>query len=864
MRPPARGLRRAGNGATAALLICILCVGGVAAWREARAADRLMRDLMLTEARMIAATLDPGRVAGLSGSERDLASPDYTYLRAQLTRVKAQNAQYRYLYLMGRGPAHKPFFFMGTAPDDSPDYSPPGQVYFEDAPTLERVFDTSVGAVSEPTTDRWGTWISALVPVSSPETGDLMAVFGMDFDARGWRQFVVGRAVAPIGLTLLAALLVATLAVLQRSRQAERERDLAEGAAAELQRFFDVTPDMLGIADASGRFLRANRAWEQALELAPGALVGQLVSDIAGPEERHLLAGTLGQGDAPLVVTRCPTAGGACRFLEWRSQAYDDLTYLAARDVTDEVHALEALRASEESLRTTLNSIADAVVATDGAGRVRGMNPVFSALTGWPDAEAVGVPLCEVLRLKRTGSDEPVDPAREAIESGEAGSADTVSALVARDGQARTVSWRAAPTRDGAGELVGAVVALRDVTEQRRLEEQLRHQQRLDSVGTLAGGLAHDFNNLLQVILGHTSLALDSGKMDLVTSAHIEQVRGAGQRAATLVSQLLAFSRRQTLHPEDLSLNDVVGDLLKMVSRVLGADIRLEFTPGHHLGTVRADRGMLEQVLMNLCLNARDAMPDGGALVIETENVVVDQDYCVLHPWARTGRFVLLTVTDTGCGMDRVTLERVFEPFFTTKEAGRGTGLGLAMVYGIVKQHEGMIQAYSEPGRGSAFKIYLPLVERSAAAVGPKVETPAVGGSETILLAEDDLMVLDLSRTVLELAGYTVVSASSGEEAVARFEEHRDEVALLLLDVVMPGLGGREAYRRIEALRPGVPVIYTSGYSGGGLQTDFVLAEGVVLLQKPFARNDMLRAVRRALDGDTAREPGARPETTAP
>ncbi len=849
MASHARAPRLAGRGMAAALVIGILTVGGLATWHEARTADLQMRRTMLTEASMIAAALDPERVGRLRGSAADLEGPDYPHLRAVLVRVKSQNPDYRYLYLMGKRAGGVPFFFMGTAPDDSPDYSPPGQEYYEEAPALESVFATATARVSAPTTDRWGTWISALVPVVAADTGELQAVFGVDFDAAQWRSFVRRRAATPAVLSLVAALLVMTLAAQLQRRHAVRERELAQEAVAALQRFFDVTPDLLAIVGRDGRFLRANDAWEEALGRSAEELRSHPAAGLACEADRPALEHLLAEGLRAPVTVRCPRPSGEVRFLEWRARRHDELVYVATRDVTDSVRAEEALRASRENLVATLNSIADAVVATDETGRVTALNPVCAELTGWAEESAVGRSLSTVVPLRDLDTGAAlVDPIAEAIAAGEAAPADGLAAMTGRDGAERTVAFRAAPLRGPGDRVSGGVLAFRDVTEQRRMEEQLRHQQRLEAVGTLAGGIAHDFNNLLQVILGHATLGLEAPTAASAAGEYLVPIRDAGERAAALVSQLLAFSRRQTLRPADIDLNTVVGDLLKMLARLIGANIRLEFTPGHVLSTVRADRGLLEQVLMNLCLNARDAMPGGGALIIETENVMVDHDYCALYPWARPGRYVLLTVTDTGCGMDRATLERVYEPFFTTKEAGRGTGLGLAMVYGIVKQHDGMIQAYSEPNVGTAFKVYLPAVERLATAVGTRIEPPAVGGTETILLAEDDRMVLELTRTVLELAGYTVIEAHDGEQAVLRYRQRRSEIDALVLDVVMPGLGGREVWERLRASFGEVPVIFTSGYTEGALHTNFVLDEGVVLLEKPFARNDLLRALRRVLD----------------
>ncbi len=398
------------------------------------------------------------------------------------------------------------------------------------------------------------------------------------------------------------------------------------------------------------------------------------------------------------------------------------------------------------------------------------------------------------------------------------------------------------------------IVTIADLTERQRAEEekkrlelQLRESHKLEAVGTLAGGIAHDFNNLLQVINGYTEMVLnDLGEAHPACSS-LEEVSKAGRRAASLVRQLLAFSRRQVLSPEKLDMNEVISHLLKMVIRLIGEHIRLDFIPGHHLGALFADRGMMEQILLNLCVNARDAMVEGGSLIIETENVGINGSYCRTHPWASPGRYILISISDTGCGMDKETRDRIFEPFFTTKAQGKGTGLGLAMVYGIVKQHQGMIHAYSEPGKGTTFKVYLPVAERLASDVGTKIESAVVGGNETILLAEDEEMVRSLAARILEKAGYKVMVAEDGEDALALFRKKSSEIDLLLLDVVMPGMGGKTVYEKARELKPSIPVLFASGYTENAVHINFVLKKGFRLIQKPFGREDLLRAVREAL-----------------
>ena len=392
--------------------------------------------------------------------------------------------------------------------------------------------------------------------------------------------------------------------------------------------------------------------------------------------------------------------------------------------------------------------------------------------------------------------------------------------------------------------------------ERDRLETQLRQAQKMEAVGQLAGGIAHDFNNLLQVINGYAELALadlpaEHAARGRRTRSPERQPRGRSG------PELLAFSRRQMLSPEAVDLNETVKDLLQMLDRVLGENIETRFTPAASLPAITADRGMVEQVVMNLCVNSRDAMPNGGTLSLETAEAVIDQSFVDRHPWATLGRYVRLSVADSGTGMDANTLERAFEPFFSTKPPGAGTGLGLATVYGIVKQHRGIVRASSEPGRGSQFHVYFPI---SAAVEGAAVDPPAVhiaGGHETILLAEDDVAVRDLAQQILTKAGYQVLVAANGREAVSLFARHVADVDLLLMDVVMPDLGGIEAVELIRKIRPEVPAILASGYDDQAVAAATVADQGLGLLRKPFGRAELLRAIRQALSAAPAGRPPA-------
>ncbi len=507
-------------------------------------------------------------------------------------------------------------------------------------------------------------------------------------------------------------------------------------------------------------------------------------------------------------------------------------------DITERRRAEEALQRSESELRTLFNSMTDIVFEMDYDGRYINIAPTSPELMVKPRDDVLGKTLHEV--FPKPEADRFLAFIRKSLDSREVVSIEYPLLIGDR------TYWfegRATPKTENT-----VLYIARDITERKLLGVQLRQAQKMEAVGQLAGGIAHDFNNLLQVINGYAELAL--ADIDPSHPAHtsIREVEEGGNRAKALVNQLLAFSRRQILDPVELDLNDVISNLMKMIHRVIGEHIICDFIPGHELGIVSADRGQMEQVLMNLCINARDAMPDGGHITIETANVLIDGNYIRTHPWAKPGRFVLLSVTDTGAGMDEVTLENVFDPFFTTKEVGKGTGLGLSTVYGIVKQHEGEIQVYSEVGKGSMFKIYMPSVEHRATEVSSSVPGATIGGTEMILIAEDDDSVRILTEQMLERAGYSVLSAEDGEEAVRLFKAHAGEISLALLDVVMPGLGGKQVHDRIKMIKPGVLVLFSSGYSHNAIHTSFVLDEGLQLIQKPYGPDDLLRRVRKVLD----------------
>ena len=383
----------------------------------------------------------------------------------------------------------------------------------------------------------------------------------------------------------------------------------------------------------------------------------------------------------------------------------------------------------------------------------------------------------------------------------------------------------------------------------RKSEEQLRQSQKVEAIGRLAGGIAHDFNNLLTIINGYTELLLARLPPQDRTSRDINEIRKAGMRAASLTRQLLAFSRKQILEPKVLDMNAIVVELEKMLRRLIGEDVRLTIVQAPGLRRIKADPGQIEQVIMILVVNARDAMPQGGNLTLETANVDLDEAYAGRHVGVRSGAYILLAVSDTGSGIDKESMSHIFEPFYTTKGPGKGTGLGLSTVYGIVKQSGGNVWAYSEPGRGTTFKIYLPQAEGTVDRQSRDGQRAGIArGSETLLLVEDQKELRELVREMLEMNGYTVVAAGDGLEALEICQRHEGRIDLMLSDVVMPQMGGRELAQRLATLRPEMKVLYMSGYTSNAIVHHGILDPGTMLLQKPFTPDGLARKVREVLD----------------
>lgn len=632
---------------------------------------------------------------------------------------------------------------------------------------------------------------------------------------------------------------------------------------AALSEFLDVAPDALVVVEKDGRVRLAN---EEALRLfgyAREALIGQPIETLLPERSRHVhaehrsayfddphrrpmgigltLYGRRSDGsEFPAEVSLAPiqAPGGT-------------LVVAAVRDISERERAEEELRASEERYRTTLSNIPGAVYRTlpDWTAEFLG------------DLEGISGYTAEELEAREGAWRSVIHPDdRETVERDAAALLQRPTSIVqayriiTKDSAVRWVEDRKTSVFSPEGRFEGIRGILTDITERKLLEDQLRQAQKMEAVGQLTGGLAHDLNNILTVVIGNAEVMADALPADAALQEDLTELLAAAKRGAMMISRLLQFSRRGMLAMRPVRPGAVVRDLGAMLRRLLPETVRLELADATgDSDMVLADKGAMEQMLMNLCTNARDAMPEGGTLRIECERTLLDEGYHATHPWVTPGAYVSVAVTDSGTGMDEETKRKLFEPFFTTKPASKGTGLGMAMVYGLMKQHKGMVHVYSEPGQGTTIKLYFPAApEPALEAAAPRgVIDPkqVAGGTETILLAEDEPAIRRTTKRALEGKGYTVLMAEDGEEALELYGEHKDRIALLISDLVMPKLGGRQLVDALRQEGSRVPILFTSGYSPGSGYRNGEFPAGVEFLQKPWTLTDLLVRVRELLDG---------------
>jgi PAS domain S-box-containing protein len=631
-------------------------------------------------------------------------------------------------------------------------------------------------------------------------------------------------------------------------------RQLQENLAL-LQGITQGTTDAIFVKDLQGRYLMMNPAG--------AGFLGRTVDEVIGKDDTELFddaetgriimeldRGVLQSGKMQTLEEGGTAAGVSRIYLSNKGPLRDQSGKVVGllgicRDITDRKRAEEEMRRSEQKLHIHFEHTPLAVVEWDLDFRVTDWNPSAERIFGYSKQEAIRQHGSFIVPPQHRPQ---VDQVWKELVRQNGGTRNTNDNLT-KDGRTITCEWYNTPLVDELGRVLGVASLVHDVTEHVALEERLRQSQKMEAVGRLAGGVAHDFNNVLTVILGYSQILAEGVPSGSRLADSTAQIKSAADRASGITRQLLAFSRKTVMTPRVVNLNDIMLNLDSLLRRLIGEDIEVLTVPANDLGSVTADPGQIEQVIMNLALNARDAMPHGGKLTLETSNEQLDESYAQRHQPTVAGRYVMLAVTDTGHGMSPETQARIFEPFYTTKEVGKGTGLGLSMVYGIVKQSGGYIWVYSEPDRGTTFKIYLPRVDQPAETTGLENRSRSVQrGTETILLVEDDPQLRQLSSSVLAHCGYKVLTANGPEEGLAICRENHRDIRLLVTDVVMPRMNGRQLAEQIVQVAPNVKVLYISGYTSNAIVHYGVLDAGLWFLPKPFTLSALVAKVREVLD----------------
>jgi two-component system cell cycle sensor histidine kinase/response regulator CckA len=629
----------------------------------------------------------------------------------------------------------------------------------------------------------------------------------------------------------------------------EQRLRVMESTEKRYRRLFESAKDGILILDAdTGKVVDANPFLLKLLGYSYVALYGQYLwelgafKDIAASKEAfHTLQDNeyIRYDDLPLE-----TLDGRLIAVEFVSNVYlvDNRKVIQCniRDITERKRA----DAERKRLMAAIEQVSEAIIMTDTQGIILFVNPAFERTTGYRREEVEG----QNPRILKSGRQDEhfYRNLWDTISSGRTWEGRMVNQR--KDGTFYTEEMTISPIRNAADRIVNYVSVQRDITDHLRLSAQFQQAQKMEAVGLLAGGVAHDYNNMLSVILGYAELALCKVDNNLPLSANLEEIIKATKRSSDITRQLLTFARKQTIIPVVLDLNQTVASMLKMLGRLMGEDIELAWLPKESPCPVKMDPVQVDQILVNLCVNARDAIADTGSVTIETGYAVFDETYCADHFGFVKGDYVLLAISDNGCGMNKETLDHIFEPFFTNKGAGRGTGLGLSMVHGIVRQNNGFINVYSEPGKGTTFKIYLP--RSSDQAVDTPLERtkeiPAAHG-ETMLVVEDELPLLTLDKMMLEKLGYRVLTAGTPGEAIRLAEAHGNEIHLVITDVVMPEMNGRELALRLQSRYSSMKILFMSGYTADVIAHRGVLDEGVNFIQKPFSLNGLAHKVREAL-----------------
>ena len=615
---------------------------------------------------------------------------------------------------------------------------------------------------------------------------------------------------------------------------------------------FNTVREAILILDENMRVLSANRSFFRIFKVDSANTIGSLLYDLGNGQWdilhlRVLLEDVLPKNDTVddyeiehkfESIGRKTMLLNACKIREKKDGL--PIILLAIEDITERKQMEDLLADSEERYRRIFETASDGIVLLEkSAGNITHVNPAAEKIMGYSKEECVGKKLQDI-GVSLDMSDFP--------------------GLMQALDKSGIINYDDVPVKTRSGQNIYtdiymvdrarlAQCNIREITERKKLEEQLRQSQKMEAVGLLASGIAHDFNNILSAIVGYGSLLQSKMRSDDPLRENVDQILVSAERAAEVTHSLLAFSRKQVMKPKPVNINGIMKRSEKFLSRLIGEDIEVRTNfAGKHLISM-ADAGQLEQVLLNLATNARDAMPQGGRLTLETQLVELDDNFIRDHGYGEPGMFAVISVSDTGSGLEKETIAKIFEPFFTTKELGKGTGLGLAMAYGIIKQHNGYINVYSEPEKGTTFRIYLPTIKAEEEVIIRTAAEPLPSrGNETILLAEDDSALRKLFLTVLQEYGYKVILAVDGEDAIKKFMDNKDKIQLVMLDMIMPRKSGKEAYDEIIKLRPDMKTLFSSGYTADRIDKDSLHKEGVDFIMKPASPKDLLKKIREMLD----------------